>query len=923
MRVCIRVFGIVQGVGFRPTVKRHADACDIAGSVSNKGPYVEIFAEGSEECVHSFIKRIQEQPPKRAVILKLDVEKLDLDECDIYKNESEKITSGGTEISRNREDTSRTINTNININISEADSIIELDSEERLAEDKIHKVESKAVPKEKFQIIESEKEEGEIFVSPDIAICPECKKELYDKNDRRYLHPFINCTCCGPRLTILDSMPYDRVRTSMGEFPMCEKCEYEYTHAETRRFDAQPVCCNDCGPEVYLLGRKERGADAIRYTRKVISEGGIVAVKGIGGFHLCCDATKEETVARLRQRKKRPMKPFAVMMKDLDVVRRECETEPHLEEILDGHQKPIILLPKKEGGTLCESVAPDNPKIGVMLPYAPIQLLLFDYQDETKVSDCLVMTSANTSGAPICRDDEDALNELTGLCDVILSHDRKIRLRADDTVMDFYRGEPYMIRRSRGYAPLPFMMGNEFKGQVLAVGGELKNAFCIGKNQLFYPSPYIGDMGDVRTVKALKESVKRMEELLETKPQIVACDMHPSYNTRAAAEEMGLPVFLVQHHYAHILSCMAENEWTTEKKVIGVSFDGTGYGTDGTIWGGEILLADYDSFTRWGCIEPFAQTGGDASAKEGWRIAVSLLGKIYGKENALLIIEMLGLCEPKMAKLQFTMEERGINTVQSTSAGRLFDAVSAILGIRKSSTFEGEASTSLQFAAEKWLDAQEKKMEDSEDEEFVESGIIIGYSEEQKEKFVEDRNVSQERFEKQQKTFSQQPINMNQNRQVSQESSSDIDQKIIADRNKSINPKSISGVAQKSVVEKTNSISQNTKEDLYYLPTLSLVKELVERKLAGENSNHLAVHFHKGLAKMIVSACERAREETGINTVALSGGVYQNKLLLDYSVTMLEERGFYVLRHHLLPPNDGGISLGQAVAAMRSLQKGE
>lgn len=809
MRVCIRVFGIVQGVGFRPTVKRHADACDIAGSVSNKGPYVEIFAEGSEECVHSFIKQIQEEPPKRAVILKLDVEN---------------VESG---------------------------------------EDGIHKVESETDSKEKFQIIESEKEEGEIFVSPDIAICPECKKELYDKNDRRYLHPFINCTCCGPRLTILDSMPYDRVRTSMGEFPMCEKCEYEYTHAETRRFDAQPVCCNDCGPEVYLLGRKERGADAIRYTRKVLSEGGIVAVKGIGGFHLCCDAAKEETVARLRQRKKRPMKPFAVMMKDLDVVRRECETEPHLEEILDGHQKPIILLPKKEGGTLCESVAPDNPKIGVMLPYAPVQLLLFDYQDETKVSDCLVMTSANTSGAPICRDDEDALNELSGLCDVILSHDRKIRLRADDTVMDFYRGEPYMIRRSRGYAPLPFMMGNEFKGQVLAVGGELKNAFCIGKNQLFYPSPYTGDMGDVRTVKALKESVKRMEELLETKPQIVACDMHPSYNTRAAAEEMGLPVFLVQHHYAHILSCMAENEWTTEKKVIGVSFDGTGYGTDGTIWGGEILLADYDSFTRWGCIEPFAQTGGDASAKEGWRIAVSLLGKIYGKENALLIIETLGLCEPKLAKLQFTMEERGINTVQSTSAGRLFDAVSAILDIRKSSTFEGEASTSLQFAAEKWLDAQKKKIAGSED--FAESGIITDYGE----------------------------------------------------------LKSISDVAQKSVVEKNNSINRNIKADLYYLPTLSLVKEVAERKLAGENSNQLALHFHRRLAGMIVSACEKAREETGINTVALSGGVYQNKLLLDYSVTMLEERGFHVLRHHLLPPNDGGISLGQAVAAMRSLQKGE
>ena len=796
----IRVYGIVQGVGFRPTVSRHATSNGIRGNVCNKGPYVEIYAQGSADQVDGFLKDLEERPPKRAAILKINTEDISAEDAPQF---------------------------------------------------------------DAFDIIESEKTKGEIFVSPDIAICPECKKELYDKNDRRYLHPFINCTCCGPRLTILDSMPYDRVRTSMGEFPMCEKCEYEYTHAETRRFDAQPVCCNDCGPEVYLLGRKERGADAIRYTRKVISEGGIVAVKGIGGFHLCCDAAKEETVARLRQRKKRPMKPFAVMMKDLDVVRRECETEPHLEEILDGHQKPIILLPKKEGGTLCESVAPDNPKIGVMLPYAPVQLLLFDYQDETKVSDCLVMTSANTSGAPICRDDEDALNELSGLCDVILSHDRKIRLRADDTVMDFYRGEPYMIRRSRGYAPLPFMMGNEFKGQVLAVGGELKNAFCIGKNQLFYPSPYIGDMGDVRTVKALKESVKRMEELLETKPQIVACDIHPSYNTRAAAEEMGLPVFLVQHHYAHILSCMAENEWTTEKRVIGVSFDGTGYGTDGTIWGGEILLADYDSFTRWGCIEPFAQTGGDASAKEGWRIAVSLLGKIYGQENALLIIETLGLCEPKLAKLQFTMEERGINTVQSTSAGRLFDAVSAILDIRKSSTFEGEASTSLQFAAEKWLNAQKKKIAGSED--FAESGIITDYGE----------------------------------------------------------LKSISDVAQKSVVEKNNSINRNIKADLYYLPTLSLVKELAERKLAGENSNQLALHFHRRLAGMIVSACEKAREETGINTVALSGGVYQNKLLLDYSVTMLEERGFHVLRHYLLPPNDGGISLGQAVAAMRSLQKGE
>ena len=783
MRVCIRVFGIVQGVGFRPTVKRHADACDIAGSVSNKGPYVEIFAEGSEECVYSFIKQIQEEPPKRAVILKLDVEN---------------VESG---------------------------------------EDGIHKVESETDSKEKFQIIESEKEEGEIFVSPDIAICPECKKELYDKNDRRYLHPFINCTCCGPRLTILDSMPYDRVRTSMGKFPMCEKCEYEYTHAETRRFDAQPVCCNDCGPEVYLLGRKERGADAIRYTRKVISEGGIVAVKGIGGFHLCCDAAKEETVARLRQRKKRPMKPFAVMMKDLDVVRRECETEPHLEEILDGHQKPIILLPKKEGGTLCESVAPDNPKIGVMLPYAPVQLLLFDYQDETKVCDCLVMTSANTSGAPICRDDEDALNELSGLCDVILSHDRKIRLRADDTVMDFYRGEPYMIRRSRGYAPLPTMVTMPWKGQVLAAGGELKNTFCIGVDGRFYLSPYVGDLEDLRTVKALQETIHRFETLLEVEPEVAACDLHPKYNSTVVAEELGLPVVKIQHHYAHILSCMAENDW--KEQVIGVAFDGTGYGTDGTIWGGELLLADYRGFERMGSIEPFLQIGGDISAKEGWRIAVSLIyQQTQDKAQTMEVVKKLNLCSEPECKVILTMADRKMNAVTSTSVGRLFDAVSAILGIRTKSTFEGEASMALEFAAE----AYEEELWEIDEPADGESDP----DEEKKEP-----------------------------------------------------------------------------EDRLIMKTGSLIKYLTEKKTEGIQAEKLAYIFHQKLADLITDGCRKIRKKTKCNCVALSGGVFQNRLLLRMVEEGLEKEHFTVFRHHLIPANDGGIALGQAAYAMQYIQEGK
>ena len=414
----IRVYGIVQGVGFRPTVSRHAAAAGITGSVCNKGPYVEIFAQGEEKCVKDFLEKLENQPPKRAAILKINTE-------DVKEEEYGKFND--------------------------------------------------------FQIIESEKTKGEIFVSPDIAICEECKKEMYDPKDRRYLHPFINCTCCGPRLTILDALPYDRERTSMKEFPMCPDCASEYEDPATRRYDAQPVCCNDCGPEVYLTGREERGRAAIIATRKMIQDGGIVAIKGIGGFHLCCDATNEEAVQRLRTLKNRPAKPFAVMARDVEAVKQECLVNEVQEEILDGHQKPILLLEKRKKSAdstgLCKSVAPGNPKVGIMLPYAPVQMLLFRYDDGIQMPDYLVMTSGNVSGAPICRDDKEAVEELSHLCDLIFSHDRKIRIRADDSVMDFYKGEPYMIRRSRGYAPLPTMVTMPWKGQVLAAGGELKNTF--------------------------------------------------------------------------------------------------------------------------------------------------------------------------------------------------------------------------------------------------------------------------------------------------------------------------------------------------------------------------------------------------------------------------------------------------------------
>ena len=793
----IRVYGIVQGVGFRPTVSRHAAARGIHGNVCNKGPYVEIYAQGPEEAVSGFISDIENRPPKRAAILKINVENIE---------NSERYTQ--------------------------------------------------------FDIIESEKTKGEIFVSPDIAICEECKEEMFDPKNRRYLHPFINCTCCGPRLTILDSLPYDRERTSMKEFPMCPDCAKEYNAPATRRYDAQPVCCNECGPEVYLIGREERGREAITYVRKTIAEGGIVAIKGIGGFHLCCDASNETAVRKLRQLKRRPMKPFAVMAKNLEAVRKECEVSAEQTRILDGHQKPILLLDKKkEAKILCPSVAPGNPKVGVMLPYAPVQLLIFTYDDGIEMPEFLIMTSGNTSGAPICRDDQEAEAELSGFCDCMLSHDRKIRIRADDSVMDFYENRPYMIRRSRGYAPLPFMVSTPYRGQVLAIGGELKNSFCIGVDNRFYPSPYVGDLEDLRTVKALRETVGRMETLLEVEPEIVCCDMHPKYNSVMVAEELGLPVVKVQHHYAHILSCMAENDCA--EQVIGVSFDGTGYGTDGTIWGGEILLSDLDGFTRVGSVMPFLQVGGDASSKEGWRIAVSLIYGMTGdRKKAAEITEKLELCTKQEANVQFTMADRKINAVISTSAGRLFDGVSAMLGIRRKSTFEGEASMALEFAAEEYRETmlEKSKQQIQETEKY-------GYDKADTDTLSRNENLSETEEIKR------------------------MDDKLIS------------------------------AGDRLLLNTESLIKEILNRQLNGEDPGKLAYFFHRELACQITAACVKIRELSGCNKAALSGGVFQNRLLLELTDHMLLEQGFEVLKHQLLPPNDGGIALGQAVYAMAYLEK--
>lgn len=755
--IIYNVYGVVQGVGFRPFVHRIAVAHSIRGQVINRGSFVEVIAQGSDGDLKNFRNSLQNEAPERANIVNI---------------------------------------------------------EERIEE---------LAGFDTFTIEDSQGDAGKIFIPPDIAICPQCRKELFDKHDRRYLHSFINCTACGPRLTILDALPYDRERTSMKVFPMCKECSREYYSLTSRRYDAQPVCCNDCGPEVYIIGSSLRGGDAISECRKLLMQGRIAAIKGIGGFHLACDARNVKAVERLRELKHRPRKPFAVMMRDVETVKKECLLSKNELAWLDGCEKPILLLEKRTDCSLSEVLAPGNPSLGVMLPYAPLQMLLFDYPDAVAFTDTLVMTSGNVSGAPICRTDEDAVQEIKEFCDIILSHDREIRLRADDSVMRLYNNEPYMIRRSRGFAPLPVKVDLPLAGEVLAIGAELKNAFCIAKDELFYLAPHIGDMEDVRSNEALKDSVKLFSELLECRKSDVVCDLHPGYHTTAIAGEMSSDVFHIQHHWAHILSCMAENNYL--QKVIGVAMDGTGYGSDGTVWGGEILLANTNTFERFSHIAAFPQAGGDASSREGWRIAVGLLEK-YCPEKSAEYIQKLNLCSALEHKTLSVMIKNRINTVQSTSAGRLFDAVSAILGIAVTSTFEGDAAMSLEFAAGKFR---------KNDPAAVECNILWN------------------------------------------------------------------GCGE--------------------LPTGELFCWLAEEKLKGTDSGLLAYIFHEKLAGFIVESCKQARLVSGVNVCALSGGSFQNMLLLELCIDMLKENGFQVLTHRLVPANDGGISLGQALAGMCRIKR--
>jgi hydrogenase maturation protein HypF len=624
----IEVSGVVQGVGFRPYVYRLATDRRLTGNILNTSAGVTIEVEGAPVAVHDFITRLPNDAPRLAHITSVTVEEVPF--------------------------------------IGEHD----------------------------FQILASRGgEEPRVLISPDVAICDDCLRELFDPGDRRYRYPFINCTNCGPRYTIVRDIPYDRRFTSMAAFPMCPACEGEYQDPFDRRFHAQPNACWKCGPQVELWdadGHPLKLDNPIATTATWLQEGAIVAIKGLGGFHLAVDATNSEAVDHLRTCKRRVEKPLAVMVPDLEAARRFCEIDDLSSRTLTSAQRPIVLLPRKPGGTIVDSVAPRNRYLGLFLPYTPIQYLLFD----AGKFEALVMTSANLSEEPIAIDNSEAVTRLHGIADFFLVHNRDILIRKDDSVVRASNGKLRQMRRSRGYVPIPIFLHKELP-KVLAVGGELKNTICFGSGKNAFLSQHIGDLENLESYGFFEETVHHMRRILELDPQAIACDLHPDYFSSRWAQQQSLPLVEVQHHHAHIAACMAENH--LEERIIGVALDGTGYGTDGNIWGGEILLANYEGFERVAHLEYVALPGGEAAIREPWRIAVSYLWQHFGRGFLDFSLPFLREIEPGKVELLLEMLENRLNSPLSSGCGRLFDGVAALLGIRSKVSYEGQAAIELEM----------------------------------------------------------------------------------------------------------------------------------------------------------------------------------------------------------------------------------
>ena len=631
----IEVSGIVQGVGFRPYVYRLAADRQLSGTIRNTPAGVTIEIQGPAEAVQNFVERLPAEAPPLARITSFAV--LDIP-CNGDRD---------------------------------------------------------------FRIVQShEGEEVRTLISPYVAICPDCLREMFDPRDRRYRYPFINCTNCGPRFTIIRDIPYDRPSTSMAKFPMCPACLAEYEDPLNRRFHAQPNACWKCGPRVELWdksGNPIECRDAITGAASALNAGMVVAVKGLGGFHLAVDATNPTAVGRLRQRKRRVEKPFAVMVPDLQAVREICDVDSAAAIVLQSIQRPIVLLPRKMPSMIPDEVAPFNRYLGIFLPYTPLHYLLLA-EGRFKA---LVMTSGNLSEEPIAIDNREAVNRLGGLADSFLVHNRDILLRCDDSVVRVAGGVTRQLRRSRGFVPVPVFLKDE-QPSVLAVGGELKNTICLTKGKHAFLSQHVGDLENVESYSFFHEAIEHLENILEIQPEIIAYDLHPDYfSTKWAQQQSGVKLVGVQHHHAHIASCMAENH--LEGRVIGFALDGTGYGTDGNIWGGEVLVAGYEDFERAAHFEYVCLPGGEAAIGEPWRMAVSYLAHHFGREFLKLgllksDIPFVRHLDRQKVELLLRMMEQGVNSPLTSSCGRLFDAVAALVGVRQQVNYEAQAAIELEMA---------------------------------------------------------------------------------------------------------------------------------------------------------------------------------------------------------------------------------
>jgi hydrogenase maturation protein HypF len=745
MRLKIHITGLVQGVGFRPFIFRMAAESGLPGYVLNDASGVLIEVEGDKEKLDEFLGRIDKEKPGISKI---------------YSLQHAYLEDAGYE---------------------------------------------------KFEIRDSE-EQGDRRASilPDISVCEECLNDITDPKNRRFIYPFTNCTNCGPRFTIINDLPYDRKYTSMGAFQMCPQCEGEYDLAVNRRFHAQPNACHECGPwmSLYdgagnLICEKE---EAVEKAVNLIRRGSIIAVKGIGGYHLVCDAASGEAVGRLRERKHREEKPLAVMFPDMDSAKAETDINRAEERALNSIERPVVIVKKKETTSLADAVSPGNSTVGIFLPYTPLHHLIL-----RKLKKPVVATSANITDDPIVKDEKEAFSRLPNVADVILAHNRDIIRRCDDSVVRIMAERQVPIRRSRGFAPVPVIVPFRFREPVLALGPYMNNTIALGIDNRVFLSQHIGDLDTPRAMEFYEETVNDFLRLFDVSPGIVVSDLHPGYySSKFGEKHFSSRLVKVQHHFAHILSCMIENDVPEDAEVIGFAFDGTGYGPDKTIWGGEVITASYKGCNRAYHLKPFKLPGGDKSVKEPCRTAFSLLYESFGDKAG-----ETG-CSPldEKEKLFFmNMLKKDMHSPVTTSVGRLFDGVASIIGIRHKVSYHGQAAIELeQFALM------------SDDDRSYSFGLENGI------------------------------------------------------------------IDQSPMIEM---IVEDLKADV--------PKEIIARK------------FHNTIVKIILSIAEQLREETATSYVALSGGVFQNEILLESAFYGLKERGFTPLIHQLVPTNDGGISLGQAV----------